>query len=73
MTRTALRNQNWVLIPPYSGSDKNSNTNIESGIADDFQLYNLNIDISQQNNLATSNPKKLNEMIKRYEYIIGIK
>ena len=73
MTRTALRNQNWVLIPPYSGPDKNSNTNIESGIADDFQLYNLNIDISQQNNLATSNPKKLNEMIKRYEYIIGIK
>ena len=73
MTRTALRNQNWVLIPPYSGPDKNPNTNIESGIADDFQLYNLNIDISQQNNLATSNPKKLNEMIKRYEYIIGIK
>ena len=42
-------------------------------LTDDFQLYNLNIDISQQNNLATSNPKKLNEMIKRYKYIIGIK
>jgi arylsulfatase A-like enzyme len=73
MTKTAFRSQNWVLIPPYSGPDKNPNTNIESGIAEDFQLYNLNIDISQQNNLATSNPKKLNEMIERYEHIIGVK
>ena len=51
MTKTAFRSQNWVLIPPYSGPDKNPNTNIESGIAEDFQLYNLNIDISQQNKL----------------------
>ncbi len=70
-TKTALRSQNWILIPPHPGPMKNPNTNIESGRSDKFQLYNLNIDISQQNNLAKSNPEKLNEMIKRYQSIIG--
>jgi arylsulfatase A-like enzyme len=69
-TKTALKSQNWVFIPPHSGPTKNPNTNIESGNAVTYQLYNLDTDIHQKNNLALSNPKKLNEMIKRYQQII---
>ena len=69
-TKTALRSKNWILIPPYPGPKKNPNTNIESGRSNNFQLYNLNIDISQQDNLAKSNPEKLDEMIKIYQDII---
>ena len=69
-TKTALRSKNWILIPPYSGPKRNPNTNIESGRSDNFQLYNLNIDVSQQNNFAKSNPEKLDQMIKRYRDII---
>ena len=69
-TKTALRSKNWILIPPYPGPKRNPNTNIESGRSNNFQLYNLNIDISQQDNLAKSNPEKLDEMIKIYQDII---
>ena len=70
-TKTALRSQNWILIPPYEGPKTNPNTNIESGRSKNYQLYNLNFDISQQNNLANSNSEKLKEMIDRYQDIIG--
>ena len=69
-TKTALRSKNWILIPPHPGPKRNPNTNIESGRSNNFQLYNLNIDISQQYNLAKSNPEKLDEMIKIYQDII---
>jgi arylsulfatase A-like enzyme len=73
MTRTAFRSQNWALIPPYSGPYRYPNTDIESGIAEEPQLYNLEDDSSQQNNLALSNPKKLNELILRYNHIVKLK
>ena len=69
-TKTALRSKNWILIPPHPGPKRNPNTNIESGRSNNFQLYNLNIDVSQQDNLAKSNPEKLDEMIKIYQDII---
>ena len=70
--KTALKFENWVLIPPYDGPEITEDTNIEVGYSKDYQLYNLNIDISQKNNLAKSNPKKLNQLINQYEKIIGI-
>ena len=45
--------------------------NIEIGNASEYQLYNLEEDIAQQQNLAVSNPQKLIEMIDRYESIIN--
>ena len=69
-TKTALRSKNCILIPPHPGPKRNPNTNIESGRSNNFQLYNLNIDVSQQYNLAKSNPEKLDEMIKIYQDII---
>tara|TARA_R110002049_G_scaffold45604_2_gene132916 strand:- start:19637 stop:21193 length:1557 start_codon:yes stop_codon:yes gene_type:complete len=65
-TRTAYRNGDWVLIPPYEGPKVNTYVNIELGNSDEYLLYNLKEDLGQQNNLATSNPEKLEEMIKLY-------
>ncbi len=70
-SRTALRKNNWVLIPPYNGPAKNKNVNIELGNSKDYQLYNLKEDIGQQYNLAKSDPKKLKSMIEAYERIRG--
>ena len=69
-TKTALRSQNWVLIPPYSGPKRSLNVNIELGNDEGYQLYNLDNDISQQNNLLQSEKQKLKEMIDRYETIV---
>jgi arylsulfatase A-like enzyme len=70
-SRTAFRSQNWVLIPPYIGPAVSPNVNIEIGNTSEYQLYNLEEDIAQQQNLAVSNPQKLIEMIDRYESIIN--
>jgi arylsulfatase A-like enzyme len=69
--RTALRSGNWAMIPPYNGPEKNTNVNIELGNSKEYKLYNLENDISQRNNLAKSNPEKLQEMINLYSEIIG--
>ncbi len=67
--RTALRKGDWVLIPPYEGPAISKNVNIEIGNAPDYQLYNLNEDLGEQDNLAASQPDKLKEMIACYEAI----
>ena len=69
--RTALRSGNWAMIPPYNGPEKNNNVNIELGNSKEYKLYNLENDLSQKNNLAKSNPEKLQEMINLYNEIIG--
>ncbi|MCS5489049.1 sulfatase family protein [Algoriphagus limi] len=68
-SRTAFRQGDWVMIPPYPGPEVLGNVNIEMGNSSDYQLYNLKEDIGQQNNLANSNPEKLQEMIQKYEAI----
>lgn len=70
-TRTALRQGDWILIPPYKGPALNESVNIELGNSDEFQLYNLTDDLHQQENLATTNPEKLQEMIAAFEEIRG--
>jgi arylsulfatase A-like enzyme len=68
--RTALRKDDWVLIPPYPGPALARNVNIELGNSIDYQLFNLAIDPSQQDNLAESRSGKLEEMIGEYENIV---
>ena len=70
-SRTAFRQKNWVMIPPHNLMAINPRVNIELGNSKDYLLFDLNNDISQQNDLSKSNPEKLVEMIERYEYIIG--
>ena len=59
------------MIPPYPEATINPRVNIELGNSKDYLLFNLDEDISQQNDLSKSNPEKLNEMIARYEEILG--
>lgn len=68
-TRTALKSENWVLIPPCKGPKVGPNVNIELGNESDYQLYNLEKDPSQQNNLAQQEPQKLAELIARFKFI----
>jgi arylsulfatase A-like enzyme len=72
-SRTSLRKGDWVMIPPYKGPAVNKIVNIELGNSPEYQLYNLREDLGQQNNLAESEPEKLQEMIKAYEGIRGSK
>lgn len=66
-TRTALRHKNWVMIPPYKGEAIIESVNIEIGNSNSYQLYDLSIDKGQQKNLAETNPKKLQELIRIFE------
>ena len=69
--RTALRSGDWIMIPPYAGPALATQVNIELANADAYQLYNLKEDLAEQNNLAASNPEKLQEMIATFEEIRG--
>ncbi|MBD8490934.1 arylsulfatase [Echinicola sp. CAU 1574] len=70
-SRTALRQGDWIMIPPYDGPAVIKSVNIEIGNSDEYQLYNLKEDIGQQNNLAASNPEKLEEMKAKFQEIRG--
>ncbi|MEM1118800.1 MAG: arylsulfatase [Bacteroidota bacterium] len=70
-TRTAFRQNDWVLIPPYNGPEVNKNVNIELGNLADFGLYNLETDIGQQQNLASEHPEKLRAMRAAFEAVRG--
>ena len=70
-SRTALRKGDWIMIPPHKGAERNKQVNIELGNSKEYQLYNLKDDIGQQNNLASSEPEKLQEMIESYQAIVG--
>jgi arylsulfatase A-like enzyme len=71
MTKTALRAGDWAMIPPYPGPAIQNQVNIELGNSSEYQLYNLKDDPGQRNNLAGSNPDKLEEMKKIYQEIRG--
>lgn len=70
-TRTAFRKGDWVMIPPYKGPTLNKQVNIELGNSGAFALYNLEEDLSQEENLAAAYPEKLKEMIAAFEAIRG--
>jgi hypothetical protein len=59
------------MIPPYNGQSINKDVNIELGHLNEFQLYHLKKDIGQKNNLAKTNPEKLNAMLAAFEAIRG--
>ena len=70
-SRTALRKDNWLMIPPYKGPAIASQVNIELGNSEEFQLYDLSSDLEQQQNLAKTNPNQLDVMIGRYKSVVG--
>ena len=70
-SRTALRQGDWVMIPPYKGRALDQQVRIELGNSKGYQLYNLKEDIGQENNLAESNVEQLNSMMKTFVEIRG--
>ena len=70
-SRTAYRQGDWVLIPPYPGPKMFLTKGIETGNGDEYQLYNLTEDVSQENNLADKMPEKRDEMMERFLEIVG--
>ncbi|GAA5225303.1 sulfatase family protein [Membranihabitans marinus] len=70
-SRTAYRQGDWALIPPYKGPALHKAVNIELGNDSKYQLYDLSTDIGQQNNIAAQHPDKLESMIKDFEAIRG--
>ncbi|MDO6603821.1 sulfatase family protein [Arenibacter palladensis] len=71
-SRTAFRKGNWAMIPPYKGPAVIKSVNIEIGNSEEYQLYDLEKDPSQKENLAKSNPEKLQELVADFEKIRGI-
>ncbi|KJF45336.1 sulfatase family protein [Draconibacterium sediminis] len=70
-TRTAYRQGSWLMIPPYNGPAVAAQVNIELGNSLEYQVYNLNDDFGQRENLAERNLEKLNAMIADYEEVMG--
>ncbi|MHC4887775.1 MAG: sulfatase family protein [Planctomycetota bacterium] len=66
---TLFRRDDWVYIPPHDGPALLTNTNIESGLAPEAQLYNLSQDIGQITNVAGDHPERITEMASRLETI----
>lgn len=70
-TRTAFRSGDYVMIPPYEGPAFNTFVNIELGNDREYQLYNIKIDQSQKNNIASTEPELLENLKKKFEELRG--
>jgi arylsulfatase A-like enzyme len=71
-SRTAFRQGDWVMIPPYPGPAMASDVHIELGNSKEYQLYNIILDPGQLQNQAKNNPEKLNELLSTYNGIRGV-
>jgi hypothetical protein len=60
-----------VLIPPYEGLPVQPNVNIETGLNFEYQLYDIEMDPGQADNLAAGMAEKLNELKEEFEGIVG--
>ena len=67
MFNYAFRQGDWVMIPPYPSYYKNDEGSSFTGMGNCYQLYNVKEDVGQQNNLATKEPRRLRQMMMRFE------
>ena len=67
--RTAYRQDDYVLIPPYKGAPIYRNVQIESGNDTVYQLYHLSTDLGQQVNLSEEEEDRLKALTEAYEAI----
>ncbi len=63
--RMSYRKGDWAVIPPYKG-DAINQKGIETGYDSTPSLWNIKQDPSQRNNLAQSNPEKVDEMMGEF-------
>jgi len=67
--RLALREGSWKYIPAGSGQAVMTNTATETGEAPVDQLYNLDHDLGETNNLAAQHPERVKAMTARLRSI----
>jgi arylsulfatase A-like enzyme len=65
----AFRSGNWVLIPPSKGPARSAHTDTDTGHAPHYQLYHLETDLAQQQNLAEQEPERVASMKAAMEKI----
>ena len=71
-SRTAMRQGDWLLIPPYPNLPALlANVQIEVGNNEDVQLYNLKEDVGQQRNIAAEEPEKVEKMMALFLAVRG--
>lgn len=58
----AIVKEQWKFIPPNNGIPYEKLVDIETGNSVEPQLYNLNDDLGEKNNLAKKYPKKVKEL-----------
>lgn len=63
--KLAIREGDWIMLPPYTGPERNTTGN-ELGNMPQFTLYNVKNDFAQQINVADKNTAKLEELKKRF-------
>lgn len=69
MFNYALRQGDWVMIPPYPNYYSDEEEANFSGLGNCYQLYNVKEDVSQLHNLATKEPRRLRQMMMRFEQL----
>ncbi len=67
---TLLRQKDWIYISPHVGASRCRTTNIELGNSLFKQLYNIQNDIGQQENVARGNKEHISSMDKRLKEIM---
>ena len=67
-----LRHGPWKIILPSRGRPVSVNLNIETGCSPEPQLYRLDTDLGEQNNLADVEPERWERMRAKLQEIRGI-
>lgn len=69
--KTAFRQGDWVLIPPYKGAPRVTwGVDMETGFSKEVQLYNIKADKAQQNNLAQQMPEKVKALMADFQEVL---
>jgi arylsulfatase A-like enzyme len=69
--KLAYRYGKYALIPPYKGNSILKEVNIETGLSPNYQLYDLSKDPFQHINLANTQPKILEKILKSMKTDVG--
>ena len=63
--RLAYRSGDWIMMPPYKGSQRNLTGN-ELGNLDEFSLFNVKSDREQTANVAAMHPELLEQLKQEF-------
>jgi len=70
-SKTVVRQRNWVYLPPHEGAPISEGKGVETGNSMKPQLYDLDADIGQREDVAAAHPEKVAELNELLERIHG--